>query len=159
LFYKAMTMTLTMWCAQLRKEIWRETSYNLHRSLRREYHPSLSVWSPRDLPSGHSEGTVKIPSHVNRSISEGTNRYSVTTCVTMPHHVTSALLTAPPWTHPSPQDFTEVNDISLKFNSLVHTIYSTCNQYIYIYIYIYVRILYPPTPAICRGSAPEKKWR
>lgn len=104
LFYKAMTMTLTMWCAQLRKEIWRETSYNLHRSLRREYHPSLSVWSPRDLPSGHSEGTVKIPSHVNRSISEGTNRYSVTTCVTMPHHVTSALLTAPPWTHPSPQD-------------------------------------------------------
>ena len=40
--------------------------------------------------------------------------------------------------------------------------------YIYIYIILYYIILdyiilcyvilYPPTPAICRGSAPEKKW-
>ena len=47
---------------------------------------------------GHSEGTVKIPSHVNRSISEGTDRYSVTVsrlaspCHTMSHLHFSQLL-------------------------------------------------------------------
>ena len=39
------------------------------------------------------------------------------------------------------------NDINRMFQE------SIVDSYIYIYI-----ILYPPTPAICRGSAPEKKW-
>ena len=52
-----------------------------------------------------------------------------------------------------------------KYVNLYICIYVTCiyeyeNMYIYIYICIYLYIylyVYPPTPASCRGSAPEKK--